>query len=155
MVAVAATIFSCSEDEVKRKGDPDVAHSGDKWNITSVSSYTLTDVSTSGVTSKSGDLTNAGAFYFVEGQNKGSFEMDVAGYNKEDLFEFNKDTDGKITIVSVQQSVGSTTNQNVIVISGNQTSDTEMTLDAVSIIKESSATGVFTFVATSITLVKN
>ena len=153
---ILAGLASCSDgNEVKRKGDADVPHEGTKWNIVSVDNYTLSDVSTTGVVSKAGSLTNAGAFYFVDGDTKGSFEMTIEGYNKEDLFTYTLNpNDGSINIVNIDQNIGVTTNQNVLVLSGTKTSDTEMTLDNVSILKESSATGIFTLVATSIKLVK-
>lgn len=153
IVVLATTVISCSDDkEVKRKGDPDVAHEGVKWNIVSVNTYALSDVSTGGVTNKTGSLSNAGAFYFVNGGTKGSFEMTIEGYNKEDLFNYTKDEAGEINIFSLDQSVG-TASQNVLVISGEQTSDTEMILDAVSIVKTSTS-GIFTLTAANITLEK-
>jgi hypothetical protein len=80
--------------------------------------------------------------------------MVLDGYNKEDLFNFTKGTDGSIEIFSMEQSVGVTTNQNILVISGQQTSDTEIILDAVSIMKEST-TGIFTLTASQMTLTKD
>lgn len=152
---LCAAVVSCSkDDEVKRKGDADLPHEGTKWNITSVESYTLSDVGMTGVINKTGSVSNAGAFYFVDGDSKGSFEMTIEGYNKEDVFSYSKNDNGQITIISVTQSVGVTTNQNVIEVSGQQTSDTEMTLTTFVITKESSAAGIFTLVATTVKLVK-
>lgn len=153
IVVLAGALISCSEDEVKLKGDKDVVHEGDKWAVSLIDSYVLMDVSTSGMVNKTGSKADAGSFYFVEGENKGSFEMNIEGYNKEDLFSFTKDANGNIDIVQVQQSVGVTTNQNILVISGTQTSETEIILDAVSIVKESTTT-VFSLTATQITLTK-
>ncbi|MEO5601145.1 MAG: hypothetical protein ABIR06_09475 [Cyclobacteriaceae bacterium] len=151
---VVLTAFSCSDDnEVKRKGDADVTHEGVKWNITSIETYALSDVSTTGVISKTGNLTNAGSFYFVDGGTKGSFEMMVEGYNKEDVFNYTNDA-GSINIINVEQNVGASTNLNILVISGDKLSDTEMTLDAVSIVKQSTA-GIFSLTAAKITLVKS
>jgi hypothetical protein len=151
---VSMAVMSCSDDnEVKRKGDPDIKHEGTKWNITSVSEYSLSDVGMTSVTSKTGSASNAGSFFF-NGETKGSFEMTIEGYNKEDFFNFEKDADGNIFIFSIDQSVGSTTNQNVLSISGEYVSDTEIALTQVSIIKQSSTTGIFTLTATRMTLVK-
>lgn len=150
---VVLTAFSCSDDnEVRRKGDADVTHVGVKWNITSIDTYALSDVSTTGVISKTGNLSNAGSFYFADG-GKGSFEMNVEGYNKEDVFSYTNDA-GSVNIVHVEQNVGVTTNQNILVISGDKLSETEMTLDVVSIVKQSTA-GVFSLTAAKITLVKS
>lgn len=80
--------------------------------------------------------------------------MTIEGYNKEDVFDYDIDANGGITIVSITQSVGVTTNQNIIEVSGQKTSDTEMTLTTFVITKESSATGIFTLVATTVKLVK-
>lgn len=152
---LCAAVLSCSkDDEVKKKGDGDLPHEGTKWNITSVDSYTLSDVGMTGVISKSGSASNAGAFYFVDGESRGSFEMTIEGYNKEDVFDYDIDDNGGISIVSITQSVGVTTNQNLIEVSGQKTSDTEMTLTTFVITKESSATGVFSLVATTVKLVK-
>lgn len=155
IAAVSAALFSCSDDnEVKRKGDPDIAHNGEKWNITSINTYVVMDVSGTSVLNKTGSASNAGSFYFNDAENKGSFEFTVEGYNKEDYFKFTKDDAGVIVISSVEQAVGATTSVNIIVISGEQTSETEMVLDAVAIEKVTSTTGVFSFSAVSITLVK-
>lgn len=151
---ISLAVISCSDDkEAKRKGDADITHVGAKWNIASVSEYSLTDVGMTSVTSKTGSASNAGSFYFVEGERKGSFEMTIEGYNKEDFFNF-ESSNGSINIVNVDQSVGATTNQNVLAISGEYVSDTEISLTQVSIIKQSSATGVFTLTATTMKLVK-
>ena len=150
---IVLTAFSCSDDnEVKRKGDADVTHVGVKWNITSIETYALSDISTTGVISKAGNLSNAGSFYFADG-GKGSFEMMVEGYNKEDVFNYTNDA-GSINIINVEQNVGTSTNQNILVISGDKLSDIEMTLDAVSIVKQSTA-GIFSLTAAKITLVKS
>ena len=145
VAAVSAALFSCSDDkEVKKKGDPDVTHEGEKWTITSVE-YTLIDqgVSGSGVNQvyKEGTKANAGSFYFVSGQAKGSFEMNVEDYNKEDSFNYSINVDnGSISINKLEQSAGAQTNQNVVTLSG-EAADTEMTLSG-SIVKQST-TGQF------------
>jgi hypothetical protein len=149
MTLISAGIFSCSEDEVKRKGDADVTHEGAKWNIASVD-YMLIDQSTTGQTFKNGTKENAGSFYFVDGGTKGSFEMNVEGYNKEDVFNYTIGTDGAVSIIDIEQSVGVTTNQNVLVISGNAT-DTAMTLEGT--ITKQSTTGQFVLTVT-LSLVK-
>lgn len=108
----------------------------------------------SSVTSKTGSASNVGSFYF-NGETQGSFEMTIEGYNKEDFFNFQKDAgSGSILIFNVDQSVGSTTNQNVLSISGEYVSDTEIALTQVSIMKQSSTTGIFSLTATRMTLVK-
>jgi hypothetical protein len=150
-LAVILTIASCSKDsEVKKKGsDGDVTHTGDKWTITSVD-FTLIDQGTSGQTFKSGIKENAGSFYF-DGE-KGSFEFDVEGYHKEDVFHFTNDS-GNLTVVDIEQNVGVVTNQNVLVLSGEQTSETQRTLEG-TITKQSSLTSQFVLTAT-FTLVKD
>ena len=150
MVILSATIVSCSDDdEVKKKGDADIAHEGEKWTVTS-SEYMLIDQSTSGQTMKSGSSAT-GSFYFVNGGTKGSFEMAVEGYNKEDAFNYTINAENEVSIVDVEQSVGTTTNQNVLVLSGERTSDTEMSLDGT--ITKQSTTGQFVLTI-SVTLVK-
>lgn len=153
IVTLSATVLSCSDDkETKRKGDADLTHEGAKWNITA-SDYMLIDQGTSGQTIKSG--TNAtGAFYLVDGGTKGSFEMDVAGYNKEDAFSYSIDQDGSITIMDIEQSAGTTTNQNILVLSGEKVSETEITLDG-TITKQAATGSIGQFVLTiSVTLTK-
>lgn len=139
VLALSATMISCSDDEEARKGDPDITHEGVQWNIASVE-YTLIDQSTGGSglgqTYKAGTKENAGTFYFLESGAKGSFEMNVEGYNKEDAFNYT-DADGSISIVTIDQSVGTTTNQNVLALSGNS-SDTEKTLSG-TIVKQSTS----------------
>lgn len=149
IVALAAFV-SCSDDkEVTMKGsDADVTHTGLKWNITSID-YTLIDQSTSGQTFKSGTIANAGLFYFDT--NKGSFEFDVEGYHKEDVFSYN-DNAGSLTITDIEQGVGGgVVSQNLLVLSGNKTSDTEITLDGT--ITKQSMTGQFVLTV-NFTLVK-
>jgi len=127
MLLASAGIFSCSEDEVKVKGDADLTHEGVKWNIASVE-YMLIDQTTTSQTVKSGTKADAGSFYFVEAGEKGSFEMNVEGYNKEDVFNYSIDVNGDVSIIDIEQNVGVTTNQNILVISGASTATT-MTLD--------------------------
>lgn len=155
VLALSAAMISCSDDEEEaRKGDPDVTHEGTKWNIASVD-YMLVDQNLSGgaagQTYKTGTKENAGTFYFVEGSDKGSFEMNIEGYNKEDLFNYSSDDAGSVSIFDIQQSVGVSTNQNVIIINGTS-SATEMVLDG-SIVKQST-TSQFFLTIESITLVK-
>ncbi len=135
IMLISAAVLSCSEDELKRKGDADVTHEGTKWNIASVE-YVLIDQTTTGQIFKTGTKENAGAFYFVDGGNQGSFEMNIEGYNKEDLFAYTNDN-GSISILDIQQNVGVTTNQNILVISGDATA-TEMSLQG-SITKQSTS----------------
>lgn len=153
ILALSAAMISCSDDEEARKGDPDLTHEGTKWNVASVD-YLLIDQSLSGSgagqTYKSGTKENAGTFYFVEGSEKGSFEMNIEGYNKEDVFSYSNDA-GSVSIFDIQQTVGVTTNQNIVVINGSST-DTEMLLEG-SITKQSTA-GQFILTIESITLVK-
>ena len=155
MVVLTGVFISCSDDdEVKLKGDPDVVHEGDKWTITSME-YTLIDQGLSGSsvnqTFKEGTKANAGSFYFVNGGVKGSFEINVEGYNKEDLFEYD-DTDGSVNISQMTQTVGVTTNQNVVEIGGSSTA-TEMTLSGV--ISKQSMAGQFVLTVHSMVLTKN
>jgi hypothetical protein len=154
MLLLSAAVLSCSKDEeVKKKGDADLPHNGTKWNIVSVDQYVLSEVGVAGVVNKTGNAGSIGAFYFDEAESKGSFEMTIEGYNKEDVFSFTQDGDD-ITIVSIDQSVGVTTNQNILVITGSKTSETEITLTSFSVLKESSSTGIFSLTATSVKLVK-
>ena len=153
-VVVAGVLISCSDDEVKLKGDPDIVHEGEKWTIASIE-YTLIDQGLSGSsvnqTFKEGTKANAGSFYFVNGGVKGSFEMNIEGYNKEDLFEYD-DTDGSVSISQISQTVGVTTNQNVVEIGGSST-ETEMTLSG--IISKQSMTSQFVLTVHSMVLTKN
>ena len=145
-MVVLVVVASCSKDEkVTKKGsDSDVAHTGDKWNITSVE-YLLLDQSTSGQTVKSGTKANAGSFYFDA--EKGSFEFDVEGYHKEDIFNF-LDDQGDVTITAIEQGVsGAEVSQNVVVLTGSRTSDTAMTLEG-TIVKQSSLTAQFSLSVT-------
>lgn len=146
LLSVAAVFSSCSDDDdPKVKGDPDLAHEGDKWNIASAD-YMLIDQTTSSQTVKSGTKANAGSFYFVNGGDKGSFEMNIEGYNKEDVFIYTIDgSTGDVTIVDIEQNVGVTTNQNILVISGESTATT-MTLDGT--ITKQSTTGQFVLTVT-------
>lgn len=153
ILLIPAVMVSCSDDkEVKLKGDGNIAHEGEKWNIVSVGEYALTNVGMSGVESKEGSASGVGSFYFVD-NTKGSFEMKIEGYNKEDIFNYTIDDNGGILSTEVSQSVGLKTNQNVVVLSGNKTSETEITFDNISIVKESTS-GVFTLVLTDVKLEK-
>jgi hypothetical protein len=141
VVLFQAALVSCSEDEKPVKGDPDLTHEGEKWNIASIE-YMLIDQNTSGgigQTIKSDTKANAGFFYFVDGGEKGSFEFNVEGYNKEDVFNYTIDND-EVTIIDIEQSAGVKTNQNVLVLNGSRTAE-EMTLSG-SIMKQST-TGQF------------
>lgn len=154
IVAMAAGVFSCSDDnEVKRKGDPDITHEGEKWTIVSID-YRLIDQGLSGSSVnqvfKEGTKENAGSFYFVAGGEKGSFELNVEGYNKEDVFSYT-DQDGTFTILDITQTVGATTNQNVVEI-GGPSSETEMTLTGM--ISKQSMTGQFVLTINSMVLAK-
>jgi hypothetical protein len=149
-------LISCSEDEKEvRKGDPDITHESahSQWNIVSAD-YTLIDQNTSGTvgqTFKTGTKENAGTFYFSDDLTSGSFEMNIEGYNKEDVFNSNSDSDsGSISIFSIEQNVGVQTNQNILSINGDATA-TEMTLEG-TIVKQST-TGQF-MLTVSLSLVK-
>jgi len=138
----AAVLVSCSDDDEKKaKGDPDLTHEGVQWNIESAE-YTLIDQSMSGSigqTFKTGTKANAGTFYFVDGGEKGSFEMNIEGYNKEDAFAYSNEQ-GDISIIAIDQQVGVKTNQNVIALTGSST-ETEITLSGT--ITKQSTTGQF------------
>jgi outer membrane biogenesis lipoprotein LolB len=55
VVVMAAILSACSDDnEAKLNEDPDVVHEGEKWTIASIDNYSLMDVSTTGVFSKTG-----------------------------------------------------------------------------------------------------
>jgi hypothetical protein len=137
----AAVLSSCSDDEKQVKGDPDLTHEGVQWTIQS-SDYTLIDQNTSGgigQTFKTG-TSATGTFYFVDGGEKGSFEMSVEGYNKEDAFGYTIDGEN-VSIFAIDQQVGGVqTNQNVIALTGSST-DTEMTISGA--ITKQTTTGQF------------
>lgn len=140
-IVLQAALTSCSDDEKTVKGDPDLTHEGVKWNIASID-YMLIDQNTSGgigQTIKTDTKADAGAFYFVDGGEKGSFEFNVEGYNKEDAFNYTIDND-EVSIIDIEQTAGVKTNQNVLVLTGSKTGD-EMTLSG-SIVKQST-TGQF------------
>ena len=154
LVLFSAALLSCSDDdEVKRKGDPDLTHEGTKWKIASID-YNLFDQSFSGTgvgqTIKEGTKENAGTFYFVEGGDKGSFELEVEGFNKEDVFSYEV-SQGSVNISQITQSVGITTNQNVVEIDGSQL-ENEMELSG--LISKQSTTGQFVLTINSMVLVK-
>ena len=155
MAVLAATVLSCSDDnEAKKKGDANVDHDGEKWTIASVE-YLLVDQSvgtTIGQTVKSGTKENAGSFYFIPGGVKGSFEMNIEGYNKEDVFNYSIDELGEVSILDVEQNAGVVTNQNILALTGSST-ETNMTLSG-SITKQSTS-GNFVLTINSISLVKN
>jgi hypothetical protein len=142
LALVSLALASCSDDEKQVKGDPDLTHSGEKWTIASIQ-YTLVDQSTSGglgQTFKTGSNAT-GFFYFVDGESRGSFEISVEGYNKEDFFNYTINGED-ISVIQVDQSVsGLKTNQNVFALTGSAT-DTERTLNG-TIIKQSTS-GQFT-----------
>jgi len=147
LVFLFAGLLSCSDDETKQKGDPDLTHEGERWKIVSVD-YNLTDMGsgTMGITVKSGTKANAGTFYFKSGSNQGSFELQVEGYNKEDVFTYTLDGTS-LSIISIDQTVSSVkTNQNVIAITGEAT-ETEMNLDG-TIIRQSATSGQFILAGT-------
>ncbi|MDQ2658144.1 MAG: hypothetical protein M3Y60_12050 [Bacteroidota bacterium] len=138
VVLLSAVIVSCSDDDEKKgNADPDITHEGDKWTISSID-YMLIDQNFSGSSIKQvvkdGTKTDAGTFYFVEGSSKGSFEINVEGYTKEDSFDYTLD-EGNVSIVSIEQQAGVQTNQNIVALSGSR-ADTEMTLSG-SITKQS------------------
>lgn len=151
-VVFAAIVVSCSDDDEKIKGDPDLTHEGVKWNIKSAD-YTLIDQNTSGgaigQTYKKGTKLNAGSFWFVDGSEKGSFEMNIEGYNKEDAFYYSNDN-GSISILKIEQNVGIATNQNLLSFDGMSTA-TEITLDGE--IAKQTTSGNFVLTV-SLTLVK-
>lgn len=151
---VCVALVSCSDDEdVKRKGDPDITHEGEKWTVASVD-YTLIDQGLSGSsvnqTFKEGTKENAGFFYFVDGGEKGSFELSLEGYNKEDFFSY-QITDGSISVFEISQSAGVTTNQNVVEFDGTAT-DTEITMSGA--VTKQSMTGQFILTINNIVLKK-
>lgn len=124
VAVLSAAVVSCSDDkEVKKKGDPDLTHEGVRWNIVNID-YTLLDQSFSsgsiGQTFKEGSKANAGTFYFLDDEGRGSFELNVEGYNKEDAFTYSIDNDN-INIMAISQSVGVKTNQNILTLSGSTT----------------------------------
>ena len=154
LFVLPAAFISCSEDEKEvRKGDPDLTHQNThaQWNVASVT-YTLIDQNTSGTVGqnfRAGTKENAGTFYFSDDLTSGSFEMNIEGYNKEDVFNCTPNS-GSISIFNIEQNVGVQTNQNMLAINGDATA-TEMTLDG-TIIKQST-TGQF-MLTVSLSLVK-
>ncbi len=151
---MCVALISCSDDDdPKAKGDPDITHEGVKWTVASVD-YTLIDQGLSGSsvnqTFKEGTKENAGFFYFVDGGEKGSFELNLEGYNKEDFFGYSIDGES-ITVFQITQSAGLKTNQNVVEFDGSVT-DTEITMSGV--ITKQSMTGQFVLTITNIVLKK-
>jgi hypothetical protein len=148
-VVLLLLVTACSDNSAKKSNvvtDPDVTHAGEQWNVTSAE-YTLVDqgISSSSVnqTFKTGTKANAGAFYF-DG-TKGSFELDIENYHKEDVFNYSESS-GNVTISSISQNV-STTNfsQNALVISGDR-STTNITLSGT--ITKQSTSGQFVLTVT-------
>ena len=125
LISVLAT--SCSKDDDPKNQDPNVNHVGAQWNITS-STYTIVDqkFNPPKQTVKNGTSSNVGEFYFDSAN--GSFEFDIEGIHKEDIFSFTENgTD--VSIINIAQNVGSSTfSQYTIVLSGEKTSATTMTL---------------------------
>lgn len=150
---VAVALASCSDDETKLKGDPDITHEGEKWTIASMD-YVLIDQGFSGSsvnqTFKEGTKENAGFFYFVGGGEKGSFEINVEGYNKEDVFGY-AITDQDISVFAISQSAGVTTNQNVVEFGGTY-SQAEISMNGA--ITKQSMTGQFVLTINNIVLKK-
>jgi hypothetical protein len=140
-LAFTLVLTSCSKDE----NEPAITiqHTGEKWNITSVE-YNIVDQSLTSPTIKTGTKANAGAFYFNSA--KGSFDINIDNYHKEDVFGFTQSSSG-ISVTSINQSVsGSMVSQNVIAMSGEYNTATTMTLQG-SITKQSTS-GQFIMTAT-------
>jgi hypothetical protein len=126
----SALAISCSKDDDPKNQDPNVNHVGAQWNITS-STYNIIDQQLSPLkqTLKNGTSSNVGEFYFDTA--KGSFEFEIEGIHKEDVFAFTENG-AEISIVNVTQSVGgSSVSQYTIVLDGEKTSATTMTLSGV------------------------
>jgi hypothetical protein len=146
----ALLVISCSKDD-DSPGDPKVNHVGEKWNITSVT-YNIVDQSFNPVSQSvsDGTATNAGAFYF-DG-SRGSFDIQIEDYHKEDYFSYTDDANG-VSIVSVNQSAGSSgASQFAITLDGQKPTATTMTLDGT--IMKQSQSGQFLLTATFV-LTKN
>lgn len=144
LTVIAASVVACKDDDDEpRKGDPDLTHEGEQWDIASLE-YDLVDQSFGtggiGVVAKSGTVEHAGTFYFRD-NGEGSFEMIVEGYNKEDVFAYTIE-ENAISILNVEQQVGTGVDQNVLQISGSVVSDSERTLTG-TIVKQSSGGGQF------------
>lgn len=116
---------------------------GEKWTVTSAK-YTIIDQGLGGQGVKTGTQADAGAFYF--NGTSGTFDILVAGYHKEDVFNFTQSS-SSVSITTVTQSVsGASVSQYVIALSGDKTSTTKMTLDGT--ITSQSLTGQFVMTAT-------
>ena len=125
-LALVVILFSCNKDDVK-PDEINIEHVGEKWLITSVV-YNIVDqnLTNPGQAVKIGTLANAGAFYF-DGV-KGSFDITIDDYHKEDVFSFQENSQD-VTIISISQNVGvSSFSQHVIAISGEKISATTMSL---------------------------
>lgn len=83
-------IFPVIRSWPDRNDAADLTHEGEKWNISSVH-YTLIYQTASGQVYKTGTTRNAMAFYFVRSENRGSIELEIEGYTKEDLFSCSMD----------------------------------------------------------------
>lgn len=145
IVCIALILLSqaCSKDDDPGNNEVDINHLGEKWTISSVE-YNIIDQSLTSASVKSGTQADAGAFYF-DGV-KGSFDIKVDKFHKEDVFgyEFNNTN---VSITSITQSVsGSTISQYVTALSGDKNTATTMTLDGT--ITRQSLTGQFVMTGT-------
>ena len=147
-LVVLVSLLACSKDDEKPTG---ITHVGEQWKIVS-GEYNLIDLSIGGGGIKSG---SAGGFFYLNG-GSGSFDLDLDGTKKEDVFSYTEDNGG-ITIVSVAQNVGTgNVSQNVIAVSGEMTTTTPMTLSG-TVVKQAtagSATGTSTMTLTNLVLQK-
>lgn len=126
VVIASLLIQSCKDEELSRNGDADLVHIGEEWEISSVS-YVLIDQSVSGAINqifKIGQKENVGSFYFMEDEFAGSFEMNIEGYNKEDVFHYSLQDDN----ISVFDSEGVKTSINILLLTGRVVSETQRTL---------------------------
>ncbi|CAN5473150.1 hypothetical protein BH23BAC1_BH23BAC1_20720 [soil metagenome] len=127
-------IVSCSKDPEVKPAENKINHEGEKWKINSAE-YTIIDQSLTNIAQgiKTGTISNAGAFYFNNG--KGSFDISIDSYHKEDVFSISENLND-VSITSIAQNLSAVFSQNIIAFSGEKESATTITMNG-SITKQS------------------
>jgi hypothetical protein len=127
MLALQLFFISCSKDTEVKPHENKISHEGEKGKINSAE-YSIIDQNLTNPSQgiKTGTVSNAGAFYFNNG--KGSFDISIDSYHKEDVFSISENTT-ELSITSIAQNLGSLFSQNIIAFSGEKDSDTSMTLN--------------------------
>jgi hypothetical protein len=145
-LALVVFVQACSKDDDPKENEIEVNHVGEKWRISSVE-YNIVDQSLTNPSQmvKTGTATNAGAFYF-DGA-KGSFDIEIGTFHKEDVFGFQLTNNTEVSITSINQTVtGSSLSQYVIILSGDKNTATTMSIDGT--ISKQSLSGQFVLTGT-------